>query len=196
MDIDKKALITESQEIIDGILSGSSIVLDRLYRLYFPMVVKLVAKNSGTEDDAKDVFQEALMVLYDKVQRKDLVLSSSFKTYLYAVCKNLWLKSLYKKDRQLYNLADIGDDLAIEEDVSIHAEADRQFVQMENALEQLGEPCRTIITDFYIRNQSMQDICAKFGYTNADNAKNQKYKCLQRLKKLFFGNIERQKDEE
>ena len=50
----------------------------------------------------------------------------------------------------------------------------------------LGEPCRTLLEDFYIKASSMQDITEKFGYTNADNAKNQKYKCLMRLKKMFF----------
>ena len=96
-------------------------------------------------------------------------------------------KNLYKKDKYMYSISDLEDNMLLEEDISIHTEADRQFIQMENALKQLGEPCRTIITDFYIHNRSMQDICTKFGYTNADNAKNQKYKCLQRLKKLFFG---------
>ena len=96
MDIEKKALVTESQEIIDGILNGSSVVLDRLYQLYFPMVVKLVTRNNGTEDDAKDIFQEALMVLYDKIQRKDLTLSSSFKTYLYAATIAFTLKRFHK----------------------------------------------------------------------------------------------------
>jgi len=57
---------------------------------------------------------------------------------------------------------------------------------MEKALESLGEPCQTILRDFYIHNRSMADICEKFGYTNTDNAKTQKYKCLQRLKKTFF----------
>ncbi|MNR59372.1 hypothetical protein D3C85_1806190 [compost metagenome] len=57
---------------------------------------------------------------------------------------------------------------------------------MEHAMSLLGEPCKTILHDFYIQNRSMQDICEKFGYTNTDNAKTQKYKCLQRLKKLFF----------
>jgi hypothetical protein len=50
----------------------------------------------------------------------------------------------------------------------------------------MGEPCKTILEDYYIRKMSMQDISEKFGYTNAENAKNQKYKCLMRLKKLFF----------
>ena len=67
-----------------------------------------------------------------------------------------------------------------------HEEKDQQFLLMDKSLTQLGEPCKTIIEDFYIHNLSMQDICEKFGYTNADNAKTQKYKCLQRLKKLFF----------
>jgi len=57
---------------------------------------------------------------------------------------------------------------------------------MGNAMQLLGEPCKTIIEDFYIHNRSMQQICENFGYTNSDNAKTQKYKCLQRLKKLFF----------
>jgi hypothetical protein len=54
------------------------------------------------------------------------------------------------------------------------------------AIEQLGEPCRTLLEDFYMGNLTMEQISEKFGYTNADNAKNQKYKCLQRLKKIFF----------
>jgi hypothetical protein len=59
---------------------------------------------------------------------------------------------------------------------------------MEVALDSLGEPCRSILEDFYIAELNMEDIRVKFGYTNADNAKNQKYKCLQRLKKVFFTN--------
>jgi predicted DNA-binding protein YlxM (UPF0122 family) len=57
---------------------------------------------------------------------------------------------------------------------------------MAQALNQLGEPCRTLLEDYYFQDLSMQLITEKFGYTNADNAKNQKYKCLMRLKKLFF----------
>ena len=57
---------------------------------------------------------------------------------------------------------------------------------MTQSLSQLGEPCRAILEDYYMHNASMQEISLKFGYTNADNAKTQKYKCLQRLKKLFF----------
>jgi hypothetical protein len=57
---------------------------------------------------------------------------------------------------------------------------------MEKAIVSLGEPCKSLIEAFYIQKRNMQDIASQFGYTNADNAKNQKYKCLMRLKKLFF----------
>ena len=57
---------------------------------------------------------------------------------------------------------------------------------MNNSLIDLGEPCSELIKDFYINKLSMEQIAEKFGYTNADNAKTQKYKCLQRLKKIFF----------
>ena len=57
---------------------------------------------------------------------------------------------------------------------------------MHFSLGLLGEPCKTLITDYYVKHMSMEEIADKFGYTNSNNAKNQKYKCLQRLKKIFF----------
>ena len=59
---------------------------------------------------------------------------------------------------------------------------------MNQSLENLGEPCAALIKDFYVNKLSMDEIAEKFGYTNSDNAKNQKYKCLQRLKRYFFDN--------
>jgi DNA-directed RNA polymerase specialized sigma24 family protein len=74
----------------------------------------------------------------------------------------------------------------IEEEMDGIEEREQEFLAMGNSLSGLGEPCRTILEDFYVRDLSMESISQKFGYTNPDNAKNQKYKCLQRLRKLFF----------
>ncbi|MEJ7661589.1 MAG: hypothetical protein WKG07_19365 [Hymenobacter sp.] len=73
-----------------------------------------------------------------------------------------------------------------EDDLLAAEEQDRRFDTMSEALAHLGEPCRSLLEGFYLLDKSMQDLTAEFGYTNADNAKNQKYKCLVRLKKLFF----------
>ena len=84
------------------------------------------------------------------------------------------------------DIKDFQEFLVVDDETEKNNERDIQFNKMGSALQQLGEPCKTIIEDFYINNKSMQEICEEFGYTNADNAKTQKYKCLQRLKKLFF----------
>lgn len=173
-------------EIILGILNDSKEILNRLYVTYFPMVLQLVLNNSGNEDDAKDVFQESVIVLYNKVKSGNFELNSKLKTFIYSVSRRLWLKRLNVQSRTIRNIEDFSEFIPVEDDLERHEEKDRQFRVMELALNQLGEPCKTIIEDYYLQSKSMQEICEKFGYTNADNAKTQKYKCLQRLKKLFF----------
>jgi RNA polymerase sigma factor (sigma-70 family) len=150
------------------------------------MIFKLIINNNGNEDDAKDIYQEGIIILHDKIKSGDFELTSKLKTFLYSVCRRLWLKRLNQKSRFSENIKDYEDHFIVEPEIANHEEKDQQFEIMGTALSQLGEPCKTIIEDFYMNNQSMQDICEKFGYTNADNAKTQKYKCLQRLKKLFF----------
>ena len=181
-----KSSVPADNEIILGILNDSKEILNRLYKNYFPMVLQLVLNNNGNEDDAKDVFQECVIVLYNKVKNGNFELNSKLKTFIYSVCRRLWLKRLNANIRNIRNIKDFSEFLPVEDDLEKHEEKDRQFNMMEQALIQLGEPCKTIIEDYYLQNRSMHEICEKFGYTNADNAKTQKYKCLQRLKKLFF----------
>lgn len=181
-----KRSVPDDSEIILGILNDSKDTLNRLYTSYFPMVLQLVLNNNGNEDDAKDVFQESVIVLYNKVKTGNFELNSKLKTFLYSVCRRLWLKRLNAQSRTVRNIEDYSEFIPVEDDIEKHEEKDRQFTMMEHALTQLGEPCKTIIEDYYLQNRSMQEISEKFGYTNADNAKTQKYKCLQRLKKIFF----------
>lgn len=186
MSIKLSSSIPTDREIILGILNHSEEVLNKLYQGYFPMVLQFILNNNGNEDDAKDVYQEAIIILYDKVKRGDFELSSKLKTYIYSVCRRIWLKRLAQNSKKVNNIADFENVLEVEEDMERLEEKDMLFNRMKNALDSLGEPCKTIIQDFYMHDLSMQEICEKFGYTNADNAKTQKYKCLQRLKKLFF----------
>ncbi|MFN0289989.1 RNA polymerase sigma factor [Pedobacter helvus] len=186
MSVKFSSSLPTDREVVLGILNNSVDALNKLYVAYFPMVLQFILNNNGDEDDAKDVYQEAIIVLYNKIKSGSFELSSKLKTYIYSVSRRIWLKKLAQHSKKSSNIADFEDVLAVEEDLEQHEHKDMQFDKMKVALESLGEPCKTIIEDFYINNQSMQDICEKFGYTNADNAKTQKYKCLQRLKKLFF----------
>lgn len=172
--------------IIEGMLAGDQQAFEQLYETCFPRIMGMIVRNSGTEDEAKDVFQEAVCVLYDKILAGDFTLSSQLHTYLYSVCKRLWLKQLKFSERWVSDEGLPENEAAIEEDLELHWMKEAQFDRMKVALARLGEPCKSILIDFYVNGMSMQEICEKFNYTNPDNAKNQKYKCLQRLKKLFF----------
>lgn len=76
--------------------------------------------------------------------------------------------------------------VAVEEDLEIHEKRNADFSIMDRALNSLGEPCKSLLEGYYLKKMDMNALASAFGYTNADNAKNQKYKCLMRLKKLFF----------
>jgi RNA polymerase sigma factor (sigma-70 family) len=172
--------------IVSEIRKKNQVALKELYKTHYPMIVHLVCSNSGSEQEAKDIYQEAVMAFYDRVQQPSFVLTCKIKTYLYAVCRRLWLKKLAEKKRFNGNIEDVETFLGIEDEMGELLEKEKRLTRMESLLNGLGEPCRSILEDFYIKDFSMEDISSKFGYTNADNAKNQKYKCLQRLKKLFF----------
>jgi RNA polymerase sigma factor (sigma-70 family) len=176
------------QDIIQGIIEGKNIIIKSIYKLYFPTIARMIVNNNGSEEEAKDIFQEAVLVLYDKVTQNKFELNSKLSTFLYAVSRRLWLKQLSRKGNvaNTSDISDFEDILHVEEDIERQQENELKFDQMNLALQELGEPCRTLLKDFYIKNLSMKDIQEKFGYTSTDNAKTQKYKCLQRLKKIFF----------
>jgi RNA polymerase sigma factor (sigma-70 family) len=174
--------------IVAEIRKKNEVALQELYKTHYAMVLNLICSNSGTEQEAKDVYQEAVIAFYERVQQQHFTLTCKIKTYLYAVCRRLWLKRLAEKKRHKGNINEVETFANIDDEMAEVEEKEKRFTRMGEALNSLGEPCRTIIEDFYIRDFSMETISDKFGYTNADNAKNQKYKCLQRLKKLFFGN--------
>ncbi len=93
---------------------------------------------------------------------------------------------LQQRRQQIALTGEIEEAIPVENDIEAHERKDEEFTMMAAAMKNLGEPCKSLLEDYYLHRRSMQEITEKFGYTNADNAKNQKYKCLMRLKKLFF----------
>jgi RNA polymerase sigma factor (sigma-70 family) len=178
--------LSDSQ-FLQGLRVGNNEVLTALYKKYYNIVLKLVVNNSGTSDSAKDIYQETIIVLYENVRKPGFELNCQLQTYIYSVAKRLWLKQLKKNGHMfLIREDDEGGIADVTEDMTFHQQKESDIEKAAKSLESLGEPCATLIRDFYIKKLSMDAIAEKFGYTNSDNAKNQKYKCLQRLKKYFF----------
>lgn len=174
------------QALLKGLANNDSKSVDTLYKSHFSMVQHFVINNNGSFDDAKDVFQEAMITLYEKVQTDSFTLTCQIKTYLFSICKHLWLKRLQQMGRYNAPLSSEEESVSVEVDMEEFNKKDAAFAIMDRALNSLGEPCKSLLEGYYLNKKGMQELAADFGYTNADNAKNQKYKCLMRLKKLFF----------
>lgn len=188
-----KVLITQlvntndrEQDLLKRLSINDREAIETIYKEHYGLIQALVINNNGSEDDAKDIFQEALIVLYEKSKSPSFELNCLIKTYLYSVSKRLWLKRLQKSSRYETNVVGLEETVYVEDDFANHEKRNLEFGMMEQAMGNVGEPCKSLLEAYYIKKMNMQVIAEKFGYTNADNAKNQKYKCLIRLKKLFF----------
>ena len=180
-----KAELNE-QTLLKGLANNDTKSIEIIYKNNFNMVQALVTNNNGSYDDAMDIFQEAMIALYEKAQSESFVLTCKINTYVYSVCRRLWLKRLQSQGKFSNQMDYVEETVPIEDDLEIHEKRNAEFAIMERALSSLGEPCKSLIEGYYLKKMDMQAIAKEFGYTNADNAKNQKYKCFMRLKKLFF----------
>ena len=174
------------EDYLRGLKAADNVAIKSLYKLNYPMILNFVLNNSGDEDEAKDLYQEGFIAFYEQVGREGFVLTCKIKTYLYSICRRLWLKKLNGSARKMKKISDDDDYVDLGSDLAFLSENELKFELVGKVMDKLGEPCKSLITDFYIHDLNMNEISDKFGYTNSDNAKNQKYKCLQRLKKIFF----------
>ncbi len=183
----------KERELLKGLAKSDKKAVETIYKNNYNMVQNLIINNNGSGDDARDVFQEAMIVLFEKARSGSFELNCQIKTYVYSVCRRLWLKKLQQMNRYSNEMENIVDTVPVDDDVEEHDKRSEELQLMEKAIGNLGEPCKSLIEAFYIQKKNMQLIADEFGYTNADNAKNQKYKCLMRLKKLFFAQYKNDK---
>jgi len=180
------SIYDQEKALLDGLAANETNAIETIYRENYAMIQAFIVKNNGYPEDARDIFQEAMIVLFEKAKLNSFVLSCQIKTYLYSVCRRLWLKKLQQQNRYFPSVELLKETVPIENELEAHEKQAADFNLLEEALAKIGEPCKGILEGYYIQKKSMHDIAATFGYTNAYNAKTQKYKCLLRLKKIFF----------
>ena len=145
-----------------------------LYQNLYGGVARFVLNNSGTEEDAKDIFQEGLIVLYEKVSVPDFVQTSSLKTFLHAICRNLWLKRLRRSSRRETSVGEI----------QLLPIADWEDAHREDQQEEQKELVQQLLVLFYYERRSMQEIANLLGLSNDRVAKNKKARCMNKLREL------------
>lgn len=168
---------------LKGIAENNFAVLQHIYKASLPEVVKYIQRNSGGIDDAKDVFQEAILVIYNKTKEDNLTLTTSFHAYLFSICKNIWLKKLRSKNNQTLPLSFIGGAATEEEAYEEQFLKSRKWKLFNTKFQTLAEECRKVLQMLF-NGQSGKEIATTMGYTE-EYAKRKKYKCKLSLAALI-----------
>lgn len=170
--------------LLDQLKTGDSSSFELLYKLYFPSVASYIKQNLGNNEDAEDIFQETIIILLQKLSQPDFVLTSKLKTYLYAVAKNLWLKRLrYNKIRIAdndFSLTNYRTEIDI---IELDPEKSREE-KLENWLQKATKNCQNILKALFFHEEPMNNLIKKMNWKNKHTASNQKYKCIQQIKKI------------
>lgn len=174
-----------NNDIIGKIQSGGPAELAMIYEEYRDEFLHWIRKEYGcSEDDSKDIYQVTILAFYENIRSGRLEhLVSSVKTYLFGIGKNIVRDTMRKSTRNVGIDQErwLKEHLIDEPGDSI---PERVYTSARNALERLGEPCRRLVELFYYERKSMDEIVAVMNYKNAETAKNQKCKCMKRLRKL------------
>lgn len=154
-----------------------------IYALFLPRIAYFIQMNGGSAEDAKDVFQDALITIYRKSDDLNFELTSKFYTFLYGICRNLWGNQLQKKSRTERPITD-----------TYHYEnvADTNFLPLENleeenvfweAFQQLGSDCQQLLKLFFAKVK-MEEITEKLKLSSVSYAKKKKFQCKEKLVQL------------
>ena len=163
-------------------LGESNEVLSYLYKTLRPKIKNWILNNSGSEEEAQDIFQDAIIAFYKYVQQNKFEENKSIESFLFVVSKNLWINRVKQKNKLVNNLEHIPD--TFEEDYLDGQISEERTKKIQDILSQLGERCKDILTYSVFYKMSMQEISEKMDFSNADTAKTKNYKCKQRLIKL------------
>jgi RNA polymerase sigma factor (sigma-70 family) len=190
MEIIKKYSDTE---LVDAIKSANKTALDKairyMYEEYYDLLKIYTCQNSGTDEDAQDIFQEVLVSFIDVVKKEKFRGEASVKTFLYTINRNLWLNELKKRGRteKRETIFENQKD-EVDLDVSKIMVQNETRKQILNIVEELGQICKQILLAYYYENLSMKEILVHHNYESEQALRNKKSKCLKQLEQLLTAN--------
>jgi len=182
------------EAVLEGLRLRSDYIINFVYKEFFPLVKFLVKSNGGTDEDAEDLFQDGIIAIYSKMREERLVLSCSFKTYIYSVCRNLWLQKLSKRKAIFDKLVDVEEFIDLPR--SMLLEADNEMAEFHRIIQthflQMGEDCQKLLR-LFIKKVPLREIASILGFKTEKYAKTRKFLCKEELKKRIASDPKSQK---
>ncbi|MGC8802448.1 MAG: RNA polymerase sigma factor [Bacteroidales bacterium] len=168
-----------NEEIIEGIKKHDHKVLSHIYERNYKIIEHLVLSNGGTRDEAADVFQESMIIVYNKVRENQLNLTAYFDTYLYGVCRLVWMALLRKRNN--YVPADlVSERVMSEDDIQWNMIQDEKHQLVWHYFSKLTADCQKVIRLFF-EGKSIREITQIMHYSSEQQTKNRRLRCKERL---------------
>ena len=173
----------EDKEIIRQLKLGNEHYLKYLYA-HLDMVQSWVLRNNGGAEEAKDLFQEAIMVFYKNLMQGKYEHRAKISTYLFEICRRNWMTFLNRKAGRQEPLGEVHRDNMKTEAFEVEINPKKRSLKhyLDEALEQLGEPCKSLIQATVQLKRKMEEVAREFGYSDAHSARQQKLRCMKRLR--------------
>ena len=182
------------EAIIEGLRLRSDYIINFIYKEFFPIIKFLVTENGGTAEDAEDIFQDGIIIIYNKISLNQFILTSSFKTYMYSVCRNLWLQKLNKRKAIFDKLSDVEEYIDLPK--AMLAEANVEETEMHRIIQihflSLHDDCQKVLR-LFTKNIPLREITKIMGFKTENYAKTRKYLCNEELKKRIADDPRSQK---
>ncbi len=176
------------QQVISAIRNGNDAALKYLYERNLRMIKKYITQNSGTEPDAAEILQDALIIFWEKVRSCEFTLNSKISTFLFSVARNKWLKELGRKKR--FSMIDETQMNSPDDDNQEDRIIEQELVDIVKLhMEQLSPLCKKILLLYYYEEKSMDEISKFLGLANENVAKSKKYQCKKQLEQLVKAHI-------
>jgi RNA polymerase sigma factor (sigma-70 family) len=180
---------TGSLSQLDALKANDEKAMKHFYHQNYPKVERYVLDNKGTTEEAKDVFQEAFIAVWRNIQldRFQQEHAASLDAYLFQVAKYKWIDQL-RLLKRMPLVAITNEENDPEQMAELPGALQLQIDQIKLRLKELGAPCKEVLERFYYRKESLGTIAEAMNWTGA-TAKNNKYRCLQRLRELIKNNM-------
>ncbi len=178
----------EDKAILDAIKNGQDDeVLKALYEKLYPHIEAFILKNSGTHDEAADVFQDAVLAFYKQVKKNRFDEHYTVSGFIFSISRNMWYNRVKKRNRNI-ELNEETHDSPEEKNVMDDLISKEREANINYLLNLLEERCRTILIYAIFNKFSMTTIKQKMGFRSEDVAKTKHYKCKQKLIKVLKEN--------
>lgn len=176
--------LNEDSKLFNALRNGDEHALVDLFHQNRKSVASLVIRNNGTEDDVEDVLQEAIIILWERIHHGSFEYQAKLGTFIYATAKNIWFRRLSRLRKEI-SVSDDAFELADKESSPLEElEENERIISIQQAMEQIGNPCHNLLLLYYWEDLSMEEIALKLGFANADTVKSKKYQCKKALERL------------